>query len=164
MTEVQLDSVCCTCRERNTSFQHRKLVTPARGRMRNVWERRHSSLYPTPCTLTNINAQVFPYVFLFWLFPQQTLPFSIVPAEPVSCHAQQFSSSNREVSLFLPFFTFSLLCLGPQVRGILTPFKKLVIGIGCKGYPVDHKGKKVWSSWRFSAPQCCQKAKVPTTP
>lgn len=96
------------------------------------------SMHPHKHSVTSI-----PLRFSFLTISSADLPFSIVPAEPVSCHAQQFSSSNREVSLFLPFFTFSLLCLGPQVRGILTPFKKLVIGIGSKGYPVDHKGKKV---------------------
>lgn len=68
-----------------------------------TWEGRHCSLHPTPCTLTDKSIHLFSYVFPLLIISSGDLGFFIVPAEPVSSHTKQFSSPNREVSLFFPF-------------------------------------------------------------
>jgi len=88
------------------------------GRDRGAREGRHCSLPPAPCTLTDKSAHLFSYVFLCWLFPQETC-FSLLFLQ--SLFPAVLSNSPLPTGTFPRFslLTFSPLCLGPKARSKL---------------------------------------------
>lgn len=102
MTEIQLDSVCCTFWERGASFEYRNPIRAGRQRTRTV---RGKAPFSSSYSM-HPHRQKHPHILLhssLLTISSGDQFFFIVPAEPVSCHTQQLSSPNREVSLFFPF-------------------------------------------------------------